>query len=858
MKPVSLTSTLKFSPLIVFATLFSEVNPVLSQASNIVPDNTLGSESSQVIENVNGQTIEVITGGAVREKNLFHSFQEFNVSEGREAYFNSPNADIQNIFSRVTGNNPSEIMGVLGTFGASNPSLYLINPNGIIFGANSSLVVGGSFTATTADGIRFGQQGEFSTINPQAPQLLTINPSAYLFNQIGDQINGIQSQGMLLAPQTKNLILLGGDIELVNSTLFSLGSTIELGSVRGIGEIGIAEDLTLNFPSTIILGNIFLSASSIVNSEDKITGNSGDILITAKTLEVRDNSFLSTGIFINGNGGDIRINASDSVFFDNQSNAFSSVDSLAQGNAGNIIINTKNLQLSNDAKLIVNNFGIGEVGEIIVNAANSILFNNQSGITTGLGKNAVGKGGGISITTNNLELSNRAFIAGNTSGIGNGGRINLNASKIALNNQSNIGSAVLGTGIGNGGLISLNTEILELGENSFISADTFGMGNAGNITINALDSISINDQSILGTAVGENITGKGGEIFIDTDKLNLSNNSFISADTFGTGNAGNINLTTSESINVDTQSTIATSVGETGTGKGGEIFLTTNMLNITNNSIIGAETFGLGEAGSIEINTNNILLENSQIATTSITEKPAGTIIINSIYDFKINNGFIISNSAQSTGGIINVTAQNISLRENSNIRTNVNRGISNGGNITLTANSIIAFDDSDIFAFAADGQGGNITLDTSAFFGENFTLNSLIEIENRDLLEGNSRVDLNATGAVSGTVSIPDVSFIQNSFTELPNNSIDTDELVANSCVVPAGNRERGTFIITGSESLPVRPGDNLPSQYPTGEVRNLPENNDNSWQPGDPIIEPQGVYRLTNGKLVLSRECQ
>ncbi|MEL7408773.1 MAG: filamentous hemagglutinin N-terminal domain-containing protein, partial [Cyanobacteria bacterium J06558_2] len=151
----------RVSPLIFVSTLFSKADPALSQASNIIPDNTLGEESSQVIENFNEQPIEVITGGAQREQNLFHSFQEFNVSEGRGAYFESPNVDVQNIFSRVTGNNPSEIMGVLGTFGESNPDLYLINPNGIIFGEQSSLDVGGSFTATTAEGIEFSEGGFF-------------------------------------------------------------------------------------------------------------------------------------------------------------------------------------------------------------------------------------------------------------------------------------------------------------------------------------------------------------------------------------------------------------------------------------------------------------------------------------------------------------------------------------------------------------------------------------------------------------------------------------------------------------------------------------------------------------------------
>ena len=86
-----------------------------AQQSNIVPDNTLGAESSQVIDNLRGQPIEVITGGAIRQINLFHSFGEFNISEGRGAYFFSPNVEIQNILARVTGNNRSEILGTLGT-----------------------------------------------------------------------------------------------------------------------------------------------------------------------------------------------------------------------------------------------------------------------------------------------------------------------------------------------------------------------------------------------------------------------------------------------------------------------------------------------------------------------------------------------------------------------------------------------------------------------------------------------------------------------------------------------------------------------------------------------------------------------
>jgi filamentous hemagglutinin family protein len=162
---------------------------VLAQ-SNIVPDNTLGNESSVVNVSPDNPLLDLITGGAQRGQNLFHSFEQFNVTEGRGAYFTSPSADIVNILSRITGNNISEIFGTLGTNGASQPNLFLINPNGIVFGENASLNVGGSFYASTVSSIVF-ENGEFSATNVDDPPLLTINmPIGLNFgNNPGDIIN---------------------------------------------------------------------------------------------------------------------------------------------------------------------------------------------------------------------------------------------------------------------------------------------------------------------------------------------------------------------------------------------------------------------------------------------------------------------------------------------------------------------------------------------------------------------------------------------------------------------------------------------------------------------------------------------
>jgi filamentous hemagglutinin family protein len=169
---LKLTSNLVLSGILVAVS----GNGVFAQ---ITPDRTLGNESSVVKPNrdIKGIPSNRIDGGARRGGNLFHSFRSFNVEEGRGAYFRNP-AGVENILSRVTGGNPSEILGTLGVSG--NANLFLINPNGIIFGANASLDINGSFVATTADAIGFGDRGLFSATEPNAPGLLNINPSAFL------------------------------------------------------------------------------------------------------------------------------------------------------------------------------------------------------------------------------------------------------------------------------------------------------------------------------------------------------------------------------------------------------------------------------------------------------------------------------------------------------------------------------------------------------------------------------------------------------------------------------------------------------------------------------------------------------
>ncbi|BAZ10022.1 filamentous hemagglutinin outer membrane protein [Calothrix sp. NIES-4071] len=128
--------------------------------------------------------------------------------------------------TRVTGGNASHIFGTLGVLGTSN--LFLINPNGILFGQNASLDMQGSFVGTTANGVQFENQELFSTINPQTPSLLMVNVPTGL--QYGRNPRAIQVQkASLQAPNGQALTLAGGTVNIHGGQLLAPSGQVDLG-----------------------------------------------------------------------------------------------------------------------------------------------------------------------------------------------------------------------------------------------------------------------------------------------------------------------------------------------------------------------------------------------------------------------------------------------------------------------------------------------------------------------------------------------------------------------------------------------------------------------------------------------------
>jgi filamentous hemagglutinin family protein len=854
--------------------------PVLAQ-SNIVPDNSLNRENSIVIPlDATGLPADAINGGAIRGINLFHSFQEFNVSEGRTAYFISPNTAIQNILARVTGSNPSEILGTLGTlqsnnsnFTRSNANLFLINPNGIIFGKNARLDLAGSFVATTANAIEFGDRDLFSASQPTSSQLLTINPSAFLFNQIPAPIvnqsqvanNIIPSLTDGLRVDGKSLVLLGGNLNLDGGTVRAFGGKISLVGLAGTGTVGLkidSNELNLSVPINIPKADISIAnAGEITNSS--LLGNGG-IEIVGNNLQITGRSSIES-VSIDQNSQPISIQASQLNLSD-----FSNIIAITSrsGNGADIVINTENLNLDNSGINTVSLSAESNGGNIIVDAKNSMNLDNVSilgTLTLGVRSNTnQGAGGDVVIDTKTLTIQNLSGITV---------------------------SSFLGQGKP-GNLILKSTDSTKLINNSFISTTSFSAADGGNINIETGDLLLLGGSQINNSSIDPQNLVSSQNINIIERSFNNTNPALTESiipilqnlvntidsinNNFGQANSGNLDIRASKSIvlrgispNGQTVNTISTE--SQGRGKAGNLNLLTEKLIVTDASTISTQTTNAGDGGTLTINAASIdLANNAQIIAESQGSGNAGNINLNTSRKINATNGNINTSSSQSSGGIINITAEDIRLFGDSDIRTNVFSGQGGGGNITLTANSIIALDDSDILSFALDGKGGDIQFNTLTFlsappYRPTPVIRDAATLVN---LDRNNRADVNASGAVPGTISgANDASFLQNRLRELPQNLVNTDILLAQSCIIRGRQQQNSTFFITGKGGLPERPGNAQISNFSTGTIQSIPSNNSSStssdsrknyrWKIGDPIIEPQGIYRLPNGKKILSREC-
>ncbi len=724
--------------------------------SKIIPDNTLGTESSKVINNSNGLPIENITGGAQRGTNLFHSFQEFNVGDGYAVYFNNP-PGIENIIGRVTGSNPSEILGKLGVLG--NANLFLLNPNGIIFGAKASLDVNGSFVGTSANAIRFGNQGFFSASSPQTPSLLTIKPSALFFNQIGAgtiENRSIASAGVdgannpvsgLRVPDGQSLLLVGGDV-LNAGGLNALGGRVELGGLASPGEIGLNvnnQNLALTFPAQVVRGDVSLTNGAVVN----VTGaGGGAIALNARNIDISGGSSLSAGIAA-GLGtpktiaGDVTLNATQAISMSQSSSVTNIVSANATGNGGNINIQAASLNLTGGSQLSSRTFGQGNSGNISIDvsgAVNLLYGLDSNGLPTRIVNqvqaSGVGDSGDINIKADSLTLARGGTLSAGTNGTGNSGNILIDVrGAVTFDGEdsngfsSGIANHVQASGVGNSGDINIKADSLTLKQGGFVNASILGRGNGGNISIDVtgatiLDGISSDGyNAAIVSEVEPSAVGNSGDINIKADSLTMINGTAISARIFGQGNSGNVSVNVRGAVLFDSldsyaSSGISTAVTESGIGNSGNINISADSLTMNPGGLLTTNTFGTGKSGNISVNVKGAVSLNGG------NRNDLDTFI-----------GSQVAPSGIGDGGDINIKAESLTITQGAFVSTGT-FGQGNGGNIEISlmmpGSSLILSDNALISAITLlKGNGGNIQIEANG--PVNLTNDSTIAVSSYD-----------------------------------------------------------------------------------------------------------------------------
>lgn len=621
-----------------------------SATGQIVPDSTLGAERSVVTPaNINGISSDRIDGGAIRDTNLFHSFSEFNIGEGGAAYFANP-AAIENILTRVTGSNGSNIFGTLGVLG--NANLFLINPHGIVFGPNARLDLGGSFVGSSANSVIFENGFEFSATDPQTPPLLTINipiglnlrqnPGSIVVQGPGHNlresafvtVRDDRPEGLQVSPG-QTLALVGGEVALSGGNVIAEDGTVALWSVLD-GSLQLTTSngqLSLENSQSITRGDIRLEEAASVD----VSGNGGgNVQVRGRSIQLTDGSAIIANTLGNSPGGSFTVDASESVELigisgdgEYSSRLLAEVEPNATGDGGALTISTERLTVRDGAFISNTTFGAGNGGTVTVRATDVEVSGTKGFFLSGLfddaGAQATGKGGDLTIETEKLTVSDGAQITTSTFGAGDAGTIRVQATNMEVIGTSADGVFLSGLfanvesgSTGAGGSLTIETERLTVRDGAQIATTTFDAGDAGNIEVQAreVEAISRSTDGEFGSGLRANVeagaTGNGGSLTIATESLRIQDGAQISTITRGAGNAGNITVQATEveasgrSADGEFASGLFANVEREATGSGSSLTIETERLVIRDGAQISTFTGGAGNAGTIEVQATEL------------------------------------------------------------------------------------------------------------------------------------------------------------------------------------------------------------------------------------------------------------
>jgi filamentous hemagglutinin family protein len=742
--------------------------------------------------------------------NLFHSFSQFSLPAGSSAIFqNDPT--VKTIFSRVTGGSRSDINGTIQTQG--NASLFLMNPNGIVFGASGKLELGGSFVGTTASSLKFEDGIEFSAANLTANPLLSIkvpiglqmgqNPGAIRVQGNGHQMNflstfapisgaGQQTTGLQVNPN-HTLALIGGDITLNGGILSVPSGQIELGGAAG-GTVDImsnSKGFIMGYAGIRSFRDVTLTNAAAIDASG---AGEASLQVVGRNISLNKGSI---AVIVNQSprpGGSLKINASESFQLSGRSPInvdFGSflISDAFMGSSANINISAPKIQFSDRGVVTARSFGQATGGGIEISATEIQIdgkFDNSFEIHSGFLPTALGQGnmGDLRLSTRTLSLMNGGYINSSTLGNGNGSEVVINADRITIDGVNS------------------------LGQSSLIAAASFKQGNAGNLTIN-------------------------------TQQISLTNGGTASTATFDSGQAGNVTIHSTESITI-TGRLVQNSFSSTdGVGS------SANILPLSIRQLIGLPDAPSGDSGNVHLTTSRLMIaDGGGIKVNNQGSGNAGTIYVDSGTILLKNNSSITAETNKKSGGNINIQSQSLLLR-NKSLITATTMGQGEGGNIVINSSNIVGLENSDIIANAINGKGGNIKINTQGIFG----------LKYRDRLTIDNDITASSEFGLNGNVQVNTIGINPtNALNTLPVDVVDSSIQMTDQC----GAAKTSSFIVTGRGGIPKNPLQRQASDRPWNDLRMNALQTASSVIPtiqniSQPIVEASAIEVDEFGSIVL-----
>ncbi|MBW4494010.1 MAG: filamentous hemagglutinin N-terminal domain-containing protein [Oscillatoria princeps RMCB-10] len=769
-----------------------------------IPDATLGKENSVLTPNVNinGLPSDRIDGGAIRGANLFHSFQEFNVGEAGGVYFSNP-AGIANILMRVTGGNHSRILGTLGVLGSAD--LFLINPNGIVFGPNARLDLNGSFIASSARGIKFADGTEFSATSTPTLPLLTVsvpvglqlgpNPGSVVNQSAATTVgqDGTEAKVGLQVQPGRTLALVGGDLTLEGGSLTAPEGRIILASAGGSSAVSLSPTSggwALGYEAVRNFQDIHLSGGAMVNASGS---GGGAIQVRGRRVTLTEGSQIVSNSS-SRSGNPVTVTASESVELSGYPTGIHTFTSGNTGSAGDVSIQTGSLTIRSGGAIESSvASGAGQGGNLTVSATESaeLIGLSPDGLSSSalfaqVYPDAKGTAGNLTVETRRLTVRDGAQVNASTAGEGRAGNLTVRASESVELTGTGTADDIFPSGLfaqvfpdakGSGGNLTVETRRLTVRDGATVDATTFGAGRAGNLRVAAADSVELIASSpnaqfggSIRAQVDTGAAGNGGSLIIETRQLTVRGGGQIASSTLGAGDAGTVTVSASDSIDLSGaipqadlirgSSGVFVSAEPGATGNVGGMTIVTPRLTVSDGARISADNFGTGLGGNATLNLGQLLIRNGgTVRAGSFGYGSGGTLNVSASQSVlvtgsgtlgsqPIKSSLFTQAEAGGNAGALTIATGNLTVADGAKI-TVASLGSGSAGDLNISARSI-----------HLENQG-KLTADSTAGLG-----NINIQTQNA-ILRGGSGITTNSQGSDPGgniTITTDNLVALENS----------------------------------------------------------------------------------------------